>query len=253
MNVNNSSLTVKATGTLPVRTLRKTSENVIVDYKKKWNWRHMKLNFEPVFKSVTTNTIPLPNNFADIDGDGSLELCTIEGNKDVDPDNYNFRAYDVSASGLTLLSAFSKDNIGDVADNNILLVGNFTGRGIQEVALLKANSPIFNNTGVISFPSVTNARNIAMCEFNNSPATELMIMDNTSVKVYTAVYSTSLEQYVMTQVAAITGINTSNAQTGDFNGDGLVDVMLYNTAGAKWQLYYSNGKDGFLLQPEQYP
>jgi len=45
--------------------------------------------------------------------------------------------------------------------------------------------------------------------------------------------------------------NLSSIYPGDFNGDGMSDVLIYNNFGGEtnnWYIGYSNGKDGFVMQ-----
>ncbi len=236
---NGGILTEKGSGLLPQKCLQKRNAVMIVDYEWYWNFKKFKYDYTPITEPYVAEGFILPYTFFDIDRDGTLELCLIEANKEIDPDNYNFRVYNITSAGLILEPGFNKDNIGAIGRDNYFFMGNFSGSGEIDLVPFRTNSQSMNTQNIIDFSPITNFKTLSIFELNGDPKTEILAANENSIKIYKSIYSSSSSKNILTLASTLSNLNIdpSTLLIDDYNGDGLTDLLLYDISSSTWRLY----------------
>jgi RHS repeat-associated protein len=146
------------------------------------------------------------------------------------------------------------------------LNGDFNGDKITDIILLtKENGTTFSNlkqvrffdlkdntsnflliSGSVSiFESIQQLIDVQTCDFNGDGKTDIIIIDNNGMKVYTIDFSNNSLTTLCTY--SQTGLLTKPHYLGDFNGDGNTDFVVPGNAHEdNWTFYISNGLNNFV-------
>jgi RHS repeat-associated protein len=208
------------------------------------------------FTYTVQHRLFLPYTVVDINGDGILNMCFIEMGTD---EKFAFRAYDIINGNLLLKSGYQIEDIGGVVSSDAIITGDFNGNGRTDILIGRKNyqyqeldldGPLkvhFVNLNIFG----TNIYSIYAANFRNSPNNQLVSYNGHQMRVYNAIRNTQ-GKYTFSNIANTPYSSMPNpfAYPGDYNGDGLIDVLIYNESLKKWQLRFSNGLSSFLLQPD---
>jgi RHS repeat-associated protein len=209
------------------------------------------------FTHAVQRQLNLPYTIVDINGDGILNMCFIERNSN---GKFAFRAYDIINGTRVPKSGYQIEDIGSVVSSDAIITGDFNGNGRTDILIGRKNYQ--DNQGLdldgafkVHFVNLnnfgTNIYSIYAAKFRNSSNNQLISNNGHQMRVYNAIRNVQ-GKYTFSNIASTPYSSTPNPFTysGDYNGDGLIDVLIYNESLKKWQLRLSNGISSFLLQPD---
>ncbi|RCW31946.1 RHS repeat-associated core domain-containing protein, partial [Marinilabilia salmonicolor] len=157
--------------------------------------------------------------------------------------------------------------------------GDFNGNGKMEVLAVSSHNPIGssisskcylfdleNNQKLYegySFPyevdfvgvrqtdpeaAFENTDRLFVMDFNGDGKSDVCLINDSGTSIYT--FDVSGSNYSMRKVATYTGLKKSNLagrslMPGEFDGDGLIDLLLSPETGYTWEIYHSKGDGQF--------
>ena len=188
---------------------------------------------------------------ADLDGDACDELIII-GQTAISED------YEVKVLSL-------KDSIKEINKKTIknfyqVLFGDFDGNGSTDMLFVSKDSDgncsfqFYINSQFISsalgLPSLNLPCKVRVGDFNGDGKADIELNYNNN-SLYTCYLNSSSGGFILDPTTPNTNIPYNNERySGDFNGDGITDLLTYdyNNSSLSWKLYFGKG-DGTYTEP----
>ena len=154
-----------------------------------------------------------------------------------------------AAAGIALTGGSAPDS---------MVAGDFNGDGIPDLAIANSNG---NNVAVLlgngsggftaapgsPFAAGTGPRYVTTGDFNGDGFEDLAVANYTSNNV-TVLLGNGLGGFAAASGSPFaTGANPASIAVGDFNGDGIQDLSVANSASASLTVLLGNGSGGFTL------
>jgi RHS repeat-associated protein len=187
---------------------------------------------------------------ADVNGCGADELIILEL-ADETLNHYQVRILGLSQSGNTFQGT-------TIHNFHQLFLGDFDGDGKTDILFLKKNpQDPYHKCSFAMYRSNTyytltlNESNgnaecaVRVGDFNNNGKTDVELTvhtGNNNAEIQTYFYSGQFHKLFEPQPATF----SYKRYTGDFNGDGITDLLVYENASNGWKIYFGNGDGSYI-------
>lgn len=198
---------------------------------------------------MTANPAFSFNGMGDFNGDGATDVLVSDSTKRWLI--YNMSSENVTSQGfvsresstnetIKAVSDFNKDGFADVLHRN-------EGTGEWNLTLLKNRSVLDEIPLPMSRSSSWEI--IAAKDFNGNGNTDVLIRNKSNGSWVIYFYSGSRINQAKPVQNITTDLNEVFQSVGDFNGDGIYDILLQNKESKSWSITYMNGWTPIETQP----
>ena len=229
------------------------TDYILVHGVRTYDWKFYSGNGDNTFQLISSGSFINPQVrpltcSADIDGDGKDELIIAENETN---STIKFYAVDYRGTSYSTRTLFIAPYIYPelIVDNNNVLFADFDGNGKTDIALQypkKMLVYIYDGQQYVEHSIANATTNIdasAVLDYDGDGIAELYVTRNITTSVYKYSFTTNRMENVFND-----GFPTKyhHPYYGDFNGDGITDVLVYSNR--QWTMALGTGK-GYYSWP----
>ena len=194
-------------------------------------------------------------NVSDINGDGKDDFVFVAKNpQSGTSDTYDyFYAYESNGTSFSINASFSFPR----SIYAQYLLGSFNGDGVSQLVVPDTNGELFaiydfqehDLMHIQNFPSTLNFTDddtFYIVDFDGDGTSEIMVIRNNKTTVFDVYKDTDGKYYA--DIIYFDGFPTKGHERirfGDFNGDGITDILSYPKGATSWKLNFGRGRDNY--------